>query len=702
MELRPQQIKALSAIKEFLADSTLSVFILKGYAGTGKTTMIKAILPELDDLGKTTILMAPTGRAAKVLKEKTSTEDRYVEAYTIHKTIYESSIFGEKVHDDKGKLIIQQNKTYDSIDRANGVDDFQIWFGIRKSPSSPNKTVYIIDEASMISSRKITDEILHFGTDVVLDDLLTFANPLKGGKLIFVGDPAQLPPVGDNKSAALDESYFTAKGLKTATYELTEVLRQLGGSAILRNAMKVRNLMLAKYRNSLEFERVPDEVEDIEQVRIVSSFVERQPTPIIGDSIVICYSNNKAFEYNKSIRQEYFPLVSTPQTRDIIQVVKNNYVYALLNGDFAQITKVSNSVETLSASVWTNVNGEKKRVKVDLLFRDIALLTDDGREIECKIVDNLLRNSHASLTHLEATAIYVNFVMRHPELRNDAYKRRQALLNDPYFNALHVKYGYAITCHKAQGGDWNTVYVDYGGRTGLDDDSLRWNYTATTRAIQHLYGVNMPRITLFDKLRFMQIVRVKKPAKDALSLAEMGDVDILPINATNAQKAKYKSIKTYLELVGFEIEKVVVYPYKDRYTIKTLDGIALDYDCNYTASGIYSKYTPLTPGIYDAVILPALASDCEYDYCINYTPPTPFLTVLHYNVCSLCDELDITITNIVLQESNYNVVYYLKTSGNFSSVTFFFNANGFISYGLPSSDIGESDEKLQKLINRMQ
>ena len=257
IQLTGQQKTAFETINTFVQDSDTPIFILKGYAGTGKTTMIKALIPFLQEKGKIVNLMAPTGRAAKILREKTG-----YSACTIHRGIYAFQDMKAVRHDETGELILTNHTLNNPYIRSKGSDDLQFWFAIKQlEPNNdPAKNIYIIDESSMISSQPAYSETLHFGSDILIDDLMTFIKPHLGGKIIFVGDPAQLPPVGDNRSVALEESYFKEKKLATMSYELTDVLRQEGESAILNNAMKIRDLLQSEHRNQLCFERKQGEI----------------------------------------------------------------------------------------------------------------------------------------------------------------------------------------------------------------------------------------------------------------------------------------------------------------------------------------------------------------------------------------------------------------------------------------------------------
>lgn len=695
MKLFPQQQQALEAIQAFLDDKDQSVFILRGYAGTGKTTMIKAIEPLLHEQGKSMVLMAPTGRAAKILFQKTG-----IVAATIHHIIYEYTRLVAVRHDNEGRLITPSQQE----GRSKGDDDLQFWYQIRKQgpDNDPSQRVLIVDEASMIGSRIATDETLHFGTDVLLDDLLTYANLGLGGKLIFIGDPAQLPPVNDNCSAALQDSFFRDKGLKVTSFELTDVIRQSEGSILLKDAMMVRDLLKATKRNALCFERKENEVMDITPSAIVERFCDIMPTPDIGAAIVICYSNSLVKDYNDAIRKRYFPEANGIVAGDVLQVVKNNVNLHLniefYNGDFVRVLEVSPHAEVQSAPVWKGKDGERSKVVISISFRDVTLLTDQGKKVKCKIIESLLDSRERSLNGLETVAQYINFRMRHPELNEKAEVFKDSLMEDPYYNAVQVKYGYAITAHKSQGGEWPTVFVDYSGRTGLNEDCLRWIYTATTRSQKILYGAHMPSTTPLSKLTFNAINRIAHPAKEAFSLQPVPSIDLLPDSASLAQRSKCLSAKDNLIKAGFVLSKVEMLQYVDRYTIDTPEGEVI-VDCQYNGSGVYTSYRTQSHTADADKILSVLKDESNVEYAYDYTPSSQPLEQLFTQITSACDSLAIPITNIVEHASQYYVIYYLKTSGRFSQIQFYYNSSGSITHCIPSSDMGLEDLLLQELIN---
>ena len=700
MELTNQQKQALSEVLNFLDNKDKSIFILRGYAGTGKTTLIKSIITRLDPLGKNFTLLAPTGRAAKILQEKTG-----YNAYTIHSCIYSFNKMQVVRHDDNGELIIT-NHTKDTEIRSNGSDDIQFWFNIKGHypDKDPSSFVYIIDESSMISSRKVKNEKLHFGTDILIDDLLTYARLNLGAKVIFVGDPAQLPPVGDNRSAALEESFFNNLKLGVSSFELTEVIRQEDESAILKNAIQIRQLLESGIRNKLCLERKSGEVEDATPEQVIDIFYKNNPEPYIGNSIIICYTNNLVKEYNDALRRLYFPNCPYVRCGDILQVVKNNINETLgiklFNGDFVTVVEVSDSIETQSAPVWTDLAGKRQRVTYSFDFRDVVIETEYGEKIKCKIIDSLLRSDNTSLSVYETVALYINFRMRHPDLKQNEEAFNDAINRDPYFNAINVKYGYAITGHKSQGGEWETVFADYTKRRGLNDEMLRWTYTVTTRATKKLYGVNMPDITPISKLNFSPIVKISKPANDAFSYRDV-EVEILKGKDAKAfQKQKCLHVKKQLESVGFFLTEISMLSYLDRYTIETPSGSAI-FDCNYNGAGMYTRYLTKSDISEKEHILKILEDESYLMYEVNYTPSCDTFSHLYNTIRSLCDDLDIEITNIVENDSQYNIFYYLKTSGKFSFIQLFFTKNKIFTYALPGSDIGIDDIKLIQIIDKL-
>lgn len=664
----PQQKQAMSLILNFLSNTEDRIFILKGYAGTGKTTLIRSVVQYLIANKLPVNVMAPTGRAARILRDKLSDIIEPCRISTIHKAIYEFAHIVEK--------------------EADGI--LQYCYPVRDNPSC--NRIYIIDEASMISSRRNTNEILHFGTDILINDLLTYTKPHSGGKIIFVGDPMQLPPVEDNRSCALDEAFFKDLGLRCISYELTDVLRQGKDNAILSNALMLRDLIKEESRNTLVFKRREGEVMNLASCDVAQSFCSGTDS----SSAVICYSNRQASEYNTAIRNILYPGATHPVPGDRLIVVNNNYStgYGLFNGDMITVLEVSEKTHLQSAPVWIVRDGKRQKETVSLTFREISFQTEDGNVLSQFIIDSLLDSYQPGLTVDEIKAMYINAKMR--AVKNGMQTNMDILSfirNDRFFNALHVKYGYAFTCHKAQGGEWETVYVDFSRRTGLDADALRWKYTAVTRAVRKLFCVNLPDITPISTLNVAPIIQTSKIPENAFALSYTKETPWHQEDVPASVKNKYWSVSKAMEGTSYSIASVICKPWRDIYTVKTPDGTSR-VDLLYNKSGIFTKISA------DSSVMPFfIAENNDTEYSFDYIPESTPLKNLYRHMLSLCNELGITLTNVT--ENPYQVVYHLKTTADYASVTFFYDKNGFITHAAPLSLIGDSDKKLQRLTEQL-
>lgn len=673
MTLTKQQQQVLDSIKGFL-NSNASVFILKGYAGTGKTTMISHIIKEVAKYDKMPILMAPTGRAARVLCSKTQEE-----ANTIHRCIYE----------------------LDTIETQEDSDDIRYIFPLKDAEDTAQDRICIVDESSMIGTREVHNELFEFGTGSLLNDLLTFVAPHRGGKVIFVGDPMQLPPVGDNVSNALDEHFFMSNKIKVMVAELTDVIRQGEGSAILSNAMKVRALLESAQRNNLVFDRKEGEVIDIAGFNIPRQLLDLYPKPEIGQSVIITFSNRQARDYNYAVREILYPGKKHIVIGDILQVVNNNYKLDVMNGDFVKITDIGGETECQSAPVYVTKGRERVRQNVTLAFRNVRIMLDDGREKVCKIIESMLDDADSNLTFTQIQALYINFCMRHPELKRNSQQFKELLKGDPYYNALRVKYGYAITGHKSQGGEWSTVFVDYTGRTGLSNDNLRWTYTVTTRASHTLYGYNIPNVTPLSKMRVAPIIKVNKPREEYLSFTDVPETPFHHSDAPNFLKAKYWAVSDELKSAGCLVIGVESKQYCEWYHIEDAQKQNHLVQCFYNKAGIFTRYmaSDNLEGIVNilALIQINLTPLCSF----RYSPSSKVLGTLYNNVESICSDLDVKITNIVEHLTNYCVFYYIQGTGSYSWIQFFITKDGFISYAQPFSDEGSDDEILKSVVEKL-
>ena len=615
MELTNQQNKVFEQIKAFL-NSDASVFILRGYAGTGKTTMVKVIADYIEQT-RQLAMMAPTGRAARVLAMKTGHT-----ATTIHKAIY------SKAH-------VEPKKVKDIAE-----SEFKFVFSINNSENGGN-IVAIVDEASMVCSRKIEHELFMFGTDNLMEDLLTFVRPNFGGKVIFVGDPAQLPPVGESVSNALRAEYFKEKGLKVIEAELTEVLRQKDDSVILKNAMMIRNLLKKEKRNQLVFEEQKDDVETVPSEQFLDKYLNYRKESGRHDSVIICYSNKSANRYNRDIRKSLYGGDVPLQENDILLITQNNYRLDRMNGEFVPVLSIGERRQQ-SAPVYVQIGGKKERIVITLNFIEVTVPNGDGNPMPCMLLEDLLTSDTATISIDENRALYINFCMRNPNLKQGTESFAEALLNDEYYNAIRAKYGYAVTGHKCQGGEWGKVFVDYTGRTGLDDDSLRWAYTATTRAQKTLYVTNLPHITPFSKFRIEPIQKCKNIAPECRILNEVPPTPFHTKNVANGVRAKYHCIAKNMEYTPYRIISVQSRPYLEIYNIQTPDGVDR-YDLFYKAGDIFQPAKAASPNQHTPLIEIMLNDEQGMSYKYNYIPSDESHSKLLNLIRSACDTISVQI-----------------------------------------------------------
>ena len=670
MELTKQQNEVFKKIKAFM-ESDASVFILRGYAGTGKTTMVKVVADYITQ-SRDMYLMAPTGRAARVLPQKTKRM-----ATTIHKAIYEGTCLVSKVTKDIAET------------------EFKLFFPISESKQD-GKNVVIVDEASMLCSRKIKHELYKFGSDNLMEDLLTFIRPGFGGKVIFVGDPAQLPPVGESVSNALRAEYFQKQGLKVMEAELTEVLRQKNDSIILKNAMMIRDLLKKDKRNSLVFEEKKDDVETISANCFLEKYLDYRKKSDKNDSVVICFSNKSASRYNRAIRTDLYGKDVPVRENDVLMIIQNNYNLGRMNGEVVPVLSVGERTQQ-SAPVYVQVGGVKQRKIITLNFVQVTVTNGLGNPCLCMLLEDLLNSDKPELSIDETRALYINFCMRHPELRQGTQQFSLVLMQDAYYNAIRAKYGYAVTGHKCQGGEWGKVFVDYTGRTGLDNDSLRWAYTATTRAQKTLYVANLPHITPFSKFRIDPIQKCNRIDPECRILNEVGPTPFHDDNVDNAIRAKYHCIVKNMEFSPYSVVSVLSNPYLETYNIQTPDGVDR-YDLYYKTGPVFQPVKAVVPNSHSVFIAMLMDDEHGMSYKFDYIPSDESYSQLYNLIRSACDTLGIQITNVVEHKEDYNVVYYMRTSSTFSYIKVYVNAEGFITYAKPMSLKGTEDRDLCSIV----
>ena len=439
---------AISSLSAYVMENEeFSLFLLQGYAGTGKTTLISALVKVLLANKMQVELLGPTGRAAKVLSAYTGQM-----ASTIHKKIY----------------------------RQKSVDDFNTRFSLDKNIAS--NAIFIVDEASMISNS--AGESSFFGSGDLLDDLMTYVRSGRRCKLILVGDCAQLPPVGKDFSPALDIAELKRYGDVTEVW-LREIVRQADNSGILYNATAIRNLIEADrvVKPSLMLDNFGD-VEKISGGELIEKLSDTYDSAGIENTLVVCRSNKLANRYNQGIRGRILYREEELVRGDLLMVVRNSYFWTqgfdeldfIANGDIVEVMRI-----------------RKYHERYGMRFAEVTVrLVDYGDlEVDCFILLDTLVSDSPSLTYEQNREFFFKVAEDYLHI-GDKRKRYKEMRTDPYFNALQIKYANAITCHKAQGGQWKTVFIDQGYFVDdmLSKEYLRWLYTAITRATEKVYLVN--------------------------------------------------------------------------------------------------------------------------------------------------------------------------------------------------------------------
>ena len=460
-----EQAAAISKVAAFLCDRTpLSVMVLRGAAGTGKTTLAAAIVRALLGLKQKLVLLAPTGRAAKVFSLYAGSE-----AYTIHRRIYRQKVAG-----DLSMFSLSDNLHHD--------------------------TLFIVDEASMISAYG-GNEGCTFGSDSLLADLVHYVYQGVNCRLLLIGDHAQLPPVGEEESPALSTAILQTLGLNTYEATLSEVLRQSQQSGILWNATRVRRMVENAEEvttlPTIRFHDFPDIV-NVPGGELIEALASSYSHVGMDETMVVTRSNKRAVIYNRGIRNTVLDREEELCRGDQLMIVRNNYYWSqklkddegnaplsfLANGDSCVVQRVRNLHELYG-----------------FRFADVTVTLPDYNDLEltATVLLDTLATEAPSLTREQQIQLYQNVIEDYADipLKQD---RLKALRSDPHYNALQVKYGYAVTCHKAQGGQWAHVYIDQGYMTDdmLTPDYLHWLYTALTRATEKVFLVNWPE-TQVDK-----------------------------------------------------------------------------------------------------------------------------------------------------------------------------------------------------------
>ena len=485
-----EQAHALEVFAEFLTDrDPHAVMILRGSAGTGKTTLSGAIVRTLKEIRQKVMLLAPTGRAAKVFSLNSGSP-----AYTIHRRIYREKSFSGV----EGQFNLNDNLYTD--------------------------TLFMVDEASMIANMGLGG--MSFGSGCLLDDLVHFVYQGRNDRLLLIGDKAQLPPVGEEESPALHAAMLEGYGLKVYECDLNEVLRQSEKSGILYNATMIRQMITHDDITQLpkiHFAGYSD-IKPMPGAELIEALADSYHHVGLDDTIVVTRSNKRANIFNQGIRNMVLDREEELSQGDILMIVKNNYYWMeeerkkikekeieerRVKSEGTESGTATHKVQSSKFQVQSNdipaflANGDRAKVlkvrrRIDLYgFRFATLLLQfpdyDNYELEATVLLDTLTSEAPALPHEQQELLFHQIEEDYQDIPLKA-DRMKAIRQDQFFNALQVKFAYAVTCHKAQGGQWAHVYVDQGYMTDdmLNPDYIHWLYTAFTRATEMLYLVNWP------------------------------------------------------------------------------------------------------------------------------------------------------------------------------------------------------------------
>ena len=461
-----EQANALDVFARFLTDRNPQVvMILRGSAGTGKTSLSGAIVRTLQAIRQKVMLLAPTGRAAKVFSLNSGTP-----AYTIHRRIY-------------------REKSFSGVDGQFNLNDNLF-----------TDTLFMVDEASMVANMGLGG--MNFGSGCLLDDLVHFVYQGRNDRLMLIGDKAQLPPVGEEESPALNAAMLQGYGLTVYECDLNEVLRQSKQSGILYNATMIRQMITHDDITQLPKIRFSgfSDIRQMPGAELIEALADSYHHVGLDDTIVVTRSNKRANIFNQGIRNMVLDREEELSQGDILMIVKNNYYW--MEEERKKIKEKDNQVPSNDIPAFL-ANGDRAKVlkvrrRIDLYgFRFATLLLqfpDYGNyELEATVLLDTLTSEAPALTHEQQEQLFRQIEEDYQDVPLKA-DRMKAIRQDQFYNALQVKFAYAVTCHKAQGGQWAHVYVDQGYMTDdmLTPDYIHWLYTAFTRATEMLYLVNWP------------------------------------------------------------------------------------------------------------------------------------------------------------------------------------------------------------------
>lgn len=761
INLNQDQQEALALVEDFVFNNkTHEALIIKGSAGTGKTTLIKAMMKAINrDQGladllhkRTGIVLAPTGRAARVLTEKLLPE---FGAGTIHRQIYaidRAEVFEEAINENDPGV--------------------RLHFPLIKE--SPNNTIFIVDESSMVGDTDNKGDDIQFGSGRLLKDLIEYARLGRIGregtpncKIIFVGDPAQLPPVGNGDlSPAMSVDYLNNQyAIQALEVELKQVMRQAEGSGILTAATQLRDNIMAKKFNRFDMPASADIVPCTISQAIEDYLQARKAKQTC---VFISQSNAQVQLLNRTLRGRIWGEEGLPiQRNDILLVnrssrlssvsVKNDQgelvaydgILPLTNGELVRVLDVGDQEKKV-----VNVRTKEGIVAVNLYFRHLTILVKGINQewlyANTFIIENLLESKERELSALEVRALLVDFRQRNQKLKPNTADFTKSLIADPYFNALQVKYGYAMTCHKAQGGEWDNAFVEFGN-VDRNESSFRWAYTAMTRAKKHLVTVGAPKFTPFNGVKFTNLDELvsspmaqPQPIKtegksiiasvaitDHLKVADAPIVSlgsslattvIAPNNAADTSTALqieqievsfvgqpkalyhyYQSITSACAEQGAIVVDVNHFQYMERYTLRLSDRMSW-VDFRYKGNFMVTSITP-TPGMpSDMALLEQLIPVIEQ--ALVATPASSASAPESGFVGELLAQINTAIADselkLVQHDSKpYRLRVYLVHGTDRFQLDFVYNSKDQLTSVTEVGGIGSSHGWLQRLMQRI-
>lgn len=711
LTLSSGQETALTKLESFL-ESPVQVFMLKGYAGSGKTTILEGLVEYLNAIEKDFLLMAPTGRAAKVIREKTGQE-----AFTIHKSIY----------------------SYEDMVEVEEGDSFFYNYKLRNNNDVAGK-IFIIDEASMLSDTKSEGEFFRFGTGYLLSDLINYTrveHANVNSKIIFVGDPCQLPPVGDNSSKAFDKEYLQSKfAVSTEETEMKEVKRQNKESGILKAAAKIRKCISSGFFNDFNLQSNNKDILNPAYNDFLDTW-QKAASP----KIIIAYKNKTCLDFNMQIRTMRFGDAYLPiQKSDIVIMGGNNYRKSIFNGEFAVINEVSNI--PISRTI-----GLRGKDSVTLTWREVELVFPDGESnnkvVKGKMLENFL-NGENYLRPEETQALYVDFRNRNQNLKPKSEEFKEAIVQDEYFNCLLMKYGYAVTCHKAQGGEWDNVFTiwDKGNSENFDSlnenqskkskdnvDFYRWAYTAITRSSKTLFALNPPFFNSYSNMAFIDVTVLNTLNQLSGNQIQNEEIDLnnelthqlsclnlfeqpIPLQ-DHFIKVRHSVRKQYIEIVGWEkLGYEIRYSFsreQDKAVFRTYVNGQNEFKKPFTSMPNLSSNNNFNDTLFEILShLPnvsikrdtaeTIISQIEFEFELE--EKFPFTRNLFDDLVLLFEEINIIIDNV--EHFQYKERYTFKRESEKAIIDFEYKNNGFFGRVVPIQNQSNSQSLISDIQTALQ